>query len=248
MTPTYGFIYVERDDANPVPPGIYEAKVGALVQTPGTEPPWIVVHREIVSAGGSSWPGRLLRAKIVEVAVQGMNDTALLPNPPYVRCCAVQIVDELAPSLVFGPDGAGVVEVIEVAQLLSLDQARLLAANDSPEAEAAYTAAWNAWMAVDAHGTSIGDAGVGRSGSPVGTGFLVLDSELRKRARTVSGEAGVAIDDEDESYLVAPWDQACTALLHAAMALGAPRLITQEGHAHLLRGWQSLMSGNNATR
>jgi hypothetical protein len=248
MTTTHGFIYVARDAAHPVPPGIYEAEVGALVQTPGSEPPWIVVDRAISSVRVSSWPGRLMRVKIVEVAVAGMTDPALVPNPRYIRCCAVQIVDELAPSLVFGPHGAGVVEVIEVAQRLSLDQARLLAANDSPEAEAAYTAAWTAWIAVDAHSNSVSDAAVGRSGSPVGDGLLVLDRELGKRARTVSGEAGFAIDDEGNSYLVAPWRQAGAALGHAAMAIGAPRLITQEARAHLLRGWQSLVTGNSAAR
>jgi hypothetical protein len=248
MTTTHGFIYVARGDADPTPPGIYEAEVGALVQTPGSEPPWIVVHRAISGVDVSSWPGRLRHVKIVEVAVAGMTDPALLPDPPYIRCSAVQIVDELEPSLVFGPHGAGMVEVIEVAQRLSLDQARLLAANDSPEAEAAYKAAWNAWIAVDAHSNSVGDTAVGRSGSPVGYGFLVLDSELGKRAQTVSGEAGVAIDDKGDAYLVAPWRQAGDALLHAAMALGAPRLTTQEGRAHLLRGWLRLVTGNNAPR
>jgi hypothetical protein len=248
MTTTHGFIYVAGTADVLAPPGIYQADVGALVQTPGSEPPWIVVHRAISSVGVSSWPGRLMHVKIVEVAVAEMTDPALLPDPPYIRCSAVQIVDDLEPSLVFGPHGAGMVEVIEVAQRLSLDQARLLAANDSPEAEAAYTAAWNAWTAVDAHSNSVGDTAAGRSGSPVGYGFLVLDSELRKQAHTVSGEAGVAIDDEGNSYFVAPWRQASDALLHAAMALGAPQLTTQEGRAHLLRGWQSLVTGDNATR
>lgn len=222
MTSGHGFLYVARDTS-----GLHAAEVGALVRTPRAAPPWIVVDREIPTIIVASWPGRLLRVEIVE----GM----AAPSPGrelwYVRCRAVKIVEELAPARVFGPHGARVVEVIEAAQRLSLDQARRLARHDSPEADEVYAAAWSAWIAGD---------GAGRSGSPVGHGFAVLDDELEHRARAVAGPAGVTLDDDGGHDLAEPWCDARSALLHAAMALGAPQLVTPDGRAHLLRGWHSL--------
>jgi hypothetical protein len=219
MTNTHGFLYVARDTSDS---GLRNAEVGALVRT-SAAPPWLVVNHEISTIGVASWPGRLLRVAIVD----GADDLDLW----YVRCRAVQLVEELAPARVFGPHGARVVEVIEVAQRLTLEQARRLADHASPDADEAYTAAWTAWIAGD---------GAGRSGAPIGDGFMVIRDELEQRARAVAGAAGLTIDADGGHDLHAPWNAAGSALLHAAMALGAPHLVAPEGRAHLLRGWYSI--------
>jgi hypothetical protein len=64
--------------------------------------------------------------------------------------------------------------------------------------------------------------GAGSVGSPVGDGLMVLWTCVTDSARRHAGSAAFAVDAEGDQVLLDPWSTAASALLHAAMAIGAP--------------------------
>lgn len=236
---TRGFVYTPRERAH----RLLDAAVNELVANPGPNPPWIVVEHHLMSVIVTSWPGRLL---VVDVLERGSMEN-LRPDAGYTRAISVRVIEEREPAELFGPHGAAVVSVIERAQRLRLDEAYALGAGGHPDAARANTAAWNAWLVAERRGSSI-DTDEDhtntllmperqRRGSPIHSGFLVISSALRKRAIEESGDAAQYIDDEGEYCLAEPWSSAMTSVLYAAMALGAPELISIVDRAHLLHAW-----------
>ncbi len=61
-----------------------------------------------------------------------------------------------------------------------------------------------------------------------------------ERARTLTNGAAVTIDDEDEVVLTSEWSAAGDAFLHAAMALGAPELMSPADADLLIAAWKRL--------
>lgn len=239
---TRGFVYVPHDQ----PHRLLDAALGELVANPAPTPPWIVVDHDLTTTLVTSWPGRLL---VVDVDQRGSMEN-LRPDAGYTRAISVRVIEERDPAELFGPHGAAVVGVIESAVHLTLAEAHALGSVEDPEAARAYTTAWNAWLVADDRSTSIhlGADHTGtlaiperkRARSPIHGGFMVISSALRKRAIEVSGDAARNIDEEGESRLAEPWRSAVGPLLHAAMALGAPDLVSADDRVHLLHAWKVL--------
>ena len=72
------------------------------------------------------------------------------------------------------------------------------------------------------HGRVLAVPGAGSVGSPVGDGLMVLWTCVTDSARRHAGSAAFAVDAEGDQVLLDPWSTAASALLHAAMAIGAP--------------------------
>lgn len=247
MSAIRGFLFVPR--ARPGP--LLEAAPGDTVAQPSRAPPWIVVDHQLARVLVTSWPGRLLFAEVTDPVTAEDQTLAgqpgLRPDAGYTRAVGVRVLEQRDPSSLFGPHGAAVVEIIEAARTLSLEAAHALVAEDDPDAARCYSEAWDAWLHAEDRGTSIhlghDHAGTlaiparNRSGAPIHQGFSVIASELRKRARAVSGDAAIVVDEEGEAILQPPWSGATRALLHAAMATGAPELAGAEDRARLLRAW-----------
>ena len=60
------------------------------------------------------------------------------------------------------------------------------------------------------------------------------------RARQLAGKSAFAVDEDGDEYLVGHWTQANSALLHAAMALGARDYVRDEDRSVLLKPWRAL--------
>lgn len=206
-----GFICVERESLQL----LEGATIGAVVPRK-----YWVVHFELSRFTLHSWPARLLA---VEIAEPGPDKPR--PGLKLTRAASVRILEELDPAQLFGAHGAAVVELIEAARSMTLEQVKQLAAVDAPGAEEAYQAAFQAWR----------DGTPPDAGGPIGSGFTVLHLELKERAA-----AQALIEKDGELVLAPPWDQADRALKWAAMALGAPEWVPAGKHEVLLRPWRTV--------
>ena len=222
------------------------AQPGEVVAMPVVgKPPWIVVCFDLDEVLVAHWPGRLLQVTLeppsspeIAAAVEATN--AEVRSDRWCRAHAVEVLAELDPSTLFGPQGAAMLPVLEVAEHLDEATVTALAAARDPEASAAYQRVWNRWGADGIDDVTLLDLGRD-GGSPVGRGLLVVDDLVNQRARAVPGASHFGrIDpddpDSEELILEPSWHQAGLALIEAALALGAPGLAGDEASV-LLRAW-----------
>jgi hypothetical protein len=235
-----GYVYATAKDRT----SLREAPVGAVVRNPDDGPPWIVVDHALESVNVARWPGRLLKVEILDIAKEQPRAYA-----NYTRATAISVVAELSAIDLLGEHGVRIAQVIERIETLSIDEAMSLSASSDPSASLLYDAAWKAWLRAigapafndeeDHRHTLI--AGGSARRSPVGYALTLIYSHLQARAELLSGSAATGVNDEGESTLMAPWDGAADALLHAAMAFGAPGLFTREQVATMTLPWRKLM-------
>ncbi len=222
------------------------AQPGEVVAMPVVgKPPWIVVCFDFDQVLVSHWPGRQLRVKLEppsspEIAAAVKATNAEFCSDGWCRAHSVVVLAELDPSTLFGPHGAALLPVFEVAERLNEATVEALAAARDPEASAAYQRVWNRWGATEIDDVTLLDLGRD-GGSPVGRGLLIVDDLVNQRARAVPGASHFGrIDpddpDSEELILEPSWHQAGLALIEAALALGAPGLAGDEASV-LLRAW-----------
>lgn len=129
-------------------------------------PPWMVVEQSVAGITiGSRWPGRLWRVRVTQLG----DMSGLVAQPGYWRAAAIELLEELPVSTLFGPQGGPVVSLLERIRNLSRPQAEQLAAGVPPQAWRAWGRAWVRWSADDGAAPSgyTSDADTS-SGSPSG--------------------------------------------------------------------------------
>jgi hypothetical protein len=252
-----GFVYVSDDTSGPMA----HVTVGKRVATGSLEPPWIVVDHSLERIIVARWPGRLFRVAIVpprtdeEKAAMRRAASELQPTAGYTRALAVDMLEELPPSILFGPHGGAVVDVINVSRFLTEDTAARLASARHPTAADAYRRAWAQWLSADQErpvsedhdvaGTLAAHAS-GRSGSPIGAGLMVAYRAVTDSARLRGKADAITIDDEGDELISEPWSTAMAALLDAAMAVGAPDLVGDDA-AVLTAAWRAVIGDDAAS-
>lgn len=243
-----GFVFVT--DESPV--YLKAAAVGERVTLPLFKPPWIVVDHTPERVLVARWPGRLFRAHVVspatdeERAAMARAADNLRSDAGYTRAIAVDLLEEISPSVLFGPQGDAVIRVIEAVIALDEEGARTLASARHPAADREYSKAWDRWLAElpktvhnrnQDHASTLLIPGAGTSGSPIGHGFAVVWHMLRKSARLRGRAESFAVDEDGDEAVLDPWRTAGGALLDAAMAFGAPHLVDSHALAVLTRAW-----------
>ena len=238
-----GYLFVAERDDGPTA----GAEAGRVLSTAGRGPPWIVVHHRLDRVG-AIWPGRLWRVRIIEaatVADQRRHGGPPLASAGYTRAISVWVEEEEDAACLFGPHGAEVVRLLDAALNLDRAAAEQLAANRHPDADGARDRAWRTWL--DRNGVAhdrdedLSDTlmfGGELCDSPIKDGLLALYDVVFDRARAVDGDAATDSDEED-MWLLPPWNGACNALADAAMALGAPDIVRAEDRDVLLAGWRA---------
>lgn len=221
------------------------ASVGSVVKNPDDKPPWIVVDRNPETMVITRWPGRLLRVEVLTAAPEQIADGAR-----YVRAISVRVISEEPVAVLFGPHGQHVCRVLDAARTISIALAKeILGSDNAAEAREAYSAAWNCWIARvqpdsqhlgDDHRATLSASGLARS--PIGGGFGLIYSTLFERAKELAGDASFSVDEEGEVLLAPEWAAAADALLHAAMALGAPENVSARESVALLASWRLVES------
>lgn len=242
-----GYVYVHAGEDGP----LAWARPGSEIRNPQRGKPWIVVHHELSFVTVGRWPGRLWFVEIIDAATRRDQESA--GGPPttgatYTRAVAVRVDKELPASMLFGEHGEAVCMVINAARQLTLEQAKHLSAARHPYAGQAYDRAFRAWF--KARGLPIQPwhdnfdgtlaAGGDRSHSPIYSGLMVVHNQVSKRAVSLSGDTAYEAGDDDDAWLVEPWRGTSTALLDAALALGAPELVGPTDGQILTSAWASL--------
>jgi hypothetical protein len=246
-----GFVYVGDSEPGPMA----GAAAGARIRTPSLDPPWIVVDHAIETVVVARWPGRLLRVASVppgddqERAALARAAQNLRADAGYSRVFAVDVLAELSPGVLFGGHGETVVEVVERARRMGTLDARELAAARHPDADQAYSRAWQRWLGRqpngsayqrdDDHSRVLAVPGAGPAQSPVGHGLLLTWRCAADSARRCHGPAAFALNADGDEVLLDPWAAAASALLDAAMALGAPDLLDPRDAMLLTSAWRA---------
>ncbi|MFF3401554.1 hypothetical protein ACFYW6_23975 [Streptomyces sp. NPDC002659] len=243
-----GFVFVTDKS----PACLKAAAVGARVTLPSFKPPWIVVDHTAERVLVARWPGRLFRAQVVspatdeERAAMAQAADNLRPEAGYTRAIAVDLLEEISPSVLFGPHGAAVIRVIEAGLALDEKGARELASARHPAADREYSKAWDRWLAEQPkaahyrnqdHASTLLIPGAGTSKSPIGDGFAVVWHVVRKSAQLRGRAESFAVDEDGDEVVLDPWRTAGGALLDAAMAFGAPHLVDSHAIAVLTTAW-----------
>jgi hypothetical protein len=232
-----GYVYVP--DSNP---GAFaSAARGVVIGNPDRSPPWIVVNHAIEWALVARWPGRLYRVVVLDV--DGIEQVSA--DAHYTRAFAVKVIDEVPASCLFGEHGEAVAAVLSFASRVDGATARRLAEHRHPEADRAYSRAFRRWLdligcgSVHAESDFSGtlSAGLGPSRSPLNCGLALIHRVVSDRAEVVDGPEAFVEDEDGERTLGPVWQTAASALLDAAMALGAPSLVSEDA-AVLTAAWK----------
>lgn len=253
-----GFTYAAHDTNDPM----QNAKCGEIIRIIGRKPPWIIVNHEITSiAIPSQWPGRLWRTEIVDAvtdtdvrAAKSFKPTA---SAGYTRAVAIRVIEELPLALLFGPQGEAVCSVINRARNLAIDDMHSLATARHPDVGMVYSRVWRTWLGGDDESRNNMDEDLSgtllfpgtRGGSPINRGFSVIYTQVAKRAQELVGASAFVEDpiDREGASLEPTWTAACDALLDAAMAFGAPSLLSSDDASILTTAWYKAIGQSPTT-
>lgn len=233
-----GFVYVANGDTE----RMKDAEVGMEIENVDNAPPWIVVDHSLKSIVAAKWPGRLWKVQVVRAAPEQPNSSA-----NYTRAVAVRVLEEVPVARLFGIHGERVCEIVAKASELQIEQVVALAeALDLGAADDAYSRAWDSWLErVDPNSSHLGESHAGTlcifaggTRSPIGVGLSLVYGQVVKRARALLGDSAFVTDTEGDEWLEPTWLAASSALLHAAMASGAPELLSQDDIQTLTSAWR----------
>ncbi|MER0485020.1 hypothetical protein ABR737_43005 [Streptomyces sp. Edi2] len=228
---------------------------GGRVMLPVFTPPWIVVEHSLERVSVTRWPGRLFRARVVppvtdeERTAMARAARGLSSGAGYTRAIAVDLLEELSPSVLFGSHGDHVIRVLEAGLVLDEEGARELASARHPEADEEYHKAWGRWLVNQPegkhyrnqdHASTLSIAGAGPSRSPVGHGFSLIYWVVTKSAQQRARTSSFLLDEDGEAVLADPWDSALSALLDTAMAFGGPHLLDRDAAIVLTAAWHAV--------
>lgn len=254
-----GFVFVSERSRD----CLQAATVGMRATLSPLAPPWIVVDHSVERVLVSRWPGRLLHVRVVppssdeEHAAMARASEDLLPDASYTRAIAVDVLEELSPSVLFGSHGDEVIRVVETGLGLDEQIASELASARHPAADLEYSRAWNRWIAQQPHAThyrnqdhasTVAIAGAGPSESPVGRALLLISRMVTNSAEHRGGAGSFIVDEDDERVLAEPWSSALSALLDTAMAYGAPHLADSDAATVLTAAWNTVFRPERADR
>ncbi|MFE2582849.1 hypothetical protein [Streptomyces sp. NPDC059378] len=168
------------------------------------------------------WPSSLWRVADLELMRP-------IPAARWLRCRAFTVMEQVPAWLVAGPHGDVVEWVITQTRTLTGAQADALAALSDDGEEALKRTLWARWLR-DHH-----------TGSPVGCALTTLNRVITEAARRVGPQLFGPDDEEEVDVLTDPaWLRAFGAAYTAALALGAPELLTPQENAVLARRWTTV--------
>jgi hypothetical protein len=171
----------------------------------------------------SRWPMRVWRVTDVGAAPP---ESQL--SPSYTRANSVRIVDEVEAWRVFGASGWAVATVIEGSASIDRDDVTVLAPGRSADSDDLYARAWEAW--------DPGTAG----GSPVGSGLILVWQAVEQAARSIDPSL-FTFDPVDGVDVLTDrdWTLAGRACTEAALAFGAPSLLSASDGELLSATWRA---------
>lgn len=226
----YGFVCEGISDEN----ALQVNDIGRKITT--TTTPWSV-YDDVANIIINRWPVNLWFVEVLQAFSTSSKN--------YTPAITIKPLKQLPCSLLFGPQGEGVCDLLDKISQLTLLQIEALSELSNPLSDEAYAKAWNCWlktatkftMHYDADHTGILAVGVGEESSPIYNGFLSVEHLFRQRAKVLVGKAAfIGQQDMEEAILAPVWRRACTVLLQLAMGVGAERYVVPQDLPFLLMG------------
>jgi hypothetical protein len=243
-----GFLLVGHNESGPMA----SAQTGVQVSRPALGPPWFAVNHTLERVLITAWPARLFRVAMLpatspeEQANLDFAASGIRAAAGYTRVLAVEVLEELAPSILFGPYGEHVAAIADTAAALTLAQAAVLARVRHPGAAAARSRVWRRWLQSQRRSDVDGDHShtLDDLGSLIGRGMGLLFNQVWKSAKARGGADAFRPDpepdEEGDEILQQPWYDAAAALIDTAVAQGAPHLLQENEADVLCQSWREL--------
>lgn len=238
-----GFLLVGRDDPGP----LASAVLGETVAKPALGPPWFAVNHTLERVLLTAWPARLLRVAMLpastpeEQANLEFAASGIRADAGYTRVLAVKVLEELSPSILFGPHGDRVAAIADAAAGLTLQQATWLARLRKRDAGPARDRVWQRWLRQRGPRSYV-DEMQDPYGSPIGGAMSLLFHLVWRSAKARGGPDAFRPDPEPEEegdeILQQPWYDASVSLIDAALAIGAPQLLEGDEGDVLCHAWR----------
>jgi hypothetical protein len=235
-----GFVWASHYDDEPMR---YAAKRKSI-SVEGRGPPWIVAFDSIEQVSVARWPGDLWRVRITDPASpKDQNWQVPYSSARYTRAVSVEVLEQISPASLFGPQGNLVEHVLNTALCLEKNQAVQLSQNRHPDAAHAYDRCFRSWLAFEGYEDKYPENLDGTlqifSGdriSPVGYGLSLAHRLVFERAVELDGKDATATDHE-EVWLLEPWNIASAAIADAVLGLGAEKHLSESDAKVLLHAW-----------
>ncbi|MFF8534972.1 hypothetical protein ACF07B_24060 [Streptomyces sp. NPDC015532] len=184
-----------------------------------------------IAADVALWPSSLWRVADLELMRPLMSYRWLL-------CRAFTVVEQVPTWLVAGPHGDAAEWVIARTRTLTAAQADALAALPDEGEEPLTQALWARWRQNRHH-----------TGSPVGCALTTLNRVVAEAAHDVGPHLFGPDEEDGVEVLKDPaWLRASRAAYAAALALGAPDLLTPQENAALAGRWTTVFGSPDLPR
>lgn len=165
----------------------------------------------------------------------------------YVRAVSVEVLEEIPVSALFGEHGLDVVNVIESARHLNIQQASKLKSTFNTDASELYSEAWNRWLSElcrvdpnherDDHTDTLAISGASKR-SPVGTAFTVLYTVLRNNLNELIGDSAFVVDEDGNESFSPEWSDILSAFICAIMGFGVGGFMSNHEKNILSKAWR----------
>lgn len=237
--------------------GLFHGAVaGDTVKLSNRKPPFLVVYFAPHAPPITQWGGRLWRCEIIDaVSTEEEFQRNGFARPEeshrkFARAAEIRLIEDLPLTTLLGAHGARLAAVIDKAHTLTAAEAGRLAQARGANAVDVRARVFARWMAgrampqnrlVDGHGSLL-SIGI-EEDAPARPAMTLVEHGATQSARAALNDDALLLvnfgdaDAGEEDTLLQPWASAAGALADAAMALGAPEIVTAEERAELLAGW-----------
>jgi hypothetical protein len=249
MREQLGFWYVSHTDDEP----LKQIQAGTKVQNETRKPPWIIVDHTIASITIAHYPGTLWSVEIIDPATEedfkAAGTSGLSSRATYTRAIAVEVHQELPVSLLFGPQGEAICQILKAIDTLTEAQAEALSRHRHADAEGVYADAWKRWLTHEdarsvylnqTHANTLGIPGH-RHDSPIHKGFYVIHQQVWNQAKKLTQGAALMVDEDGDMMLNSVWSAASSACLQVAMSYGAKDWLSEAERNVLSAAWDAVM-------
>lgn len=238
--PNYGYISVPQSEAREK-----NLKLGKVFKLSSMEPPWLVLHKTARGAYISE-PHRRYFVQVQQIipdTVQIKFGGQVPKTNKYLRMHSAIIVEELNLYDQYGPSGAQVVQLLDQVSVLSCYQAAILGVSRHPDAERTRVQLEEkigyGTLGIDQYSKNSHFP----AASPFGAGYEI-HHRLGERATELMGKSAWLTypDDLEGAELVDFWSTPYSALFDAAIAIGAPEVITSSERQALIHAWSKALN------
>lgn len=255
MSGQSGFLYVSQTDDE----SLRQIQAGTRVQNSTRKPPWIIVDHTTASITIAHYPGTLWSVEVIDPATEedfkAVETSGLLSTATYTRAIAVDVHQELPVSLLFGPQGEVICQILKTIDTLTEAQAEDLSRHLHADAEGVYAEAWRGWLThEDARSIYLNQHRLQTLGipghhhdSPIDKGFYVIHHQVGNQAKKFTEGAALIVDDEGDVTLNPVWSAASTACLHVAMRYGAKDWLSEAECNVLGAAWDVVIGSDRSS-